>query len=281
MSDSSSSELVARLVTAAVGIPILLYLIFWAPKWGFYALVAAAGGVGVWEYCTMTYGETHRPGKIASILACEGVLATLFFAPSYVFEALLGAALLITVFFLFAFRDKKEVSRQIAFSLTALVNLGAFFGVLLLLHNHTHGSFWVLITLVTVWSSDTGAYFTGRAVGVHPLYEAVSPNKTIEGSLGGLLAAFVGAYACNLAFASLSSWETLSIGTLAMIAVPAAVLGQIGDLAMSVVKRAHEVKDSGSILYGHGGLLDRIDGLIFAAPWFYVCVIRILPHIHA
>jgi len=277
MSDSSS-DLVPRLATAAVGIPVLLYLIIWAPAWAFFGLVAAAGSISVWEYCSITYGDSHVSGKVVATAVTVGVLAALAFT-DYGLEALVGAVIVVASYFLLTFTDRERSSQQMASSIMAVVYGSLFLGLLVPLHAADQGAYWVILTLVTVWMSDTGAYFTGRAVGNHPLYASVSPNKTVEGAIGGLTGSFVGGLACNWIFPQIATWEPLGLGRLALLVVPAAVLAQIGDLAESLIKRAHDVDDSGSVLYGHGGLLDRIDGLIFAAPWFYVCVVHLLPHI--
>jgi phosphatidate cytidylyltransferase len=126
------------------------------------------------------------------------------------------------------------------------------------------GPAWVLMAMAVVWGSDTGAYFVGRAVGKHKLSRRVSPKKTIEGAVGGMLASIAAVFVFKYTLL-----EDLALWQVFAIAVPANVLGQIGDLCESVIKRAHGVKDSGVIIYGHGGLLDRIDALIFAIPWFY------------
>jgi phosphatidate cytidylyltransferase len=269
MSDDSS-ELFARIATAVVSIPLLVGLIFWT-TWGFFGLVLAAVGVTVWEYCSITYGDEHPPGKIVAIGLALGVTSVLHLTPEYLLEALLGAIGGTFLFFLFTFRDRERVSHQIGSSLTAIVYGALMLGVLGLLHDRPHGSVWVVLTMVTTWMSDTGAYFAGRSFGAHALYEEVSPNKSIEGSIGGIVGSVAGAAACNWGFAWIGDWTPLAVGSLLLLAIPGNILAQTGDLAESIIKRAHGVDDSGVIVYGHGGLLDRIDGLIFAAPWFYVC----------
>lgn len=278
MSDSSS-DLIPRLLTAGIGIPILLYVILGAPSWAFLILVAAAGGVGTWEYCSITYADEHTSGKVVTTAVGTGLFATYFFAPDYLLESVIAAAIIIASFFLLTFEDKERVSLQVSASMTALLYSNVFLGVLLLIHAVDGGPYWVVLTLVTVWMTDTTAYFAGRAFGKHPLYEKVSPKKTIEGSIGGILGAVGGALAANWIFFQVGTWEQIPVVSILILALPTAILEQIGDLSISLVKRSHEVKDAGAILYGHGGILDRIDGLIFAAPWFYVCVVRLLPHL--
>ena len=136
------------------------------------------------------------------------------------------------------------------------------------LHAHTDGGAWVLLSMFLAFLSDTGAYFAGRAFGKHKLSPALSPKKTIEGSVGGLVAAALGAVALQ---------QTLLAGRFPLIdavllAFVGAALGQAGDLLESMIKRSCGVKDSGNIMPGHGGLLDRSDALMFtgAATWLYV-----------
>jgi phosphatidate cytidylyltransferase len=124
----------------------------------------------------------------------------------------------------------------------------------------------VLFVLAVTWLGDTGAYFAGRFLGKHKLYAAVSPKKTWEGAVGGVDGALVAAIVMKLArFEDALPWLDL-----VLIAVPGAMLGQMGDLVESLFKRSTGVKDSGSILPGHGGILDRIDAVLFFAPYVFV-----------
>jgi phosphatidate cytidylyltransferase len=119
---------------------------------------------------------------------------------------------------------------------------------------------WVLLTMVLAWGSDTSAYFVGRKFGKTKLAPRISPKKTIEGSAGGLMASVVGAVVMSFFLPGLGAVDAVALGILAGAA------GQAGDLLMSVLKRSSGVKDSGGILPGHGGILDRADALAFTAP---------------
>lgn len=284
------SDLAPRLITAAVAIPILLYIIFVAPKWGFFALLVWAGATSVWEYCSITYGDTNRGGKVATTIVGIGAFSTLYWSPESFIFALCGATIAIFLYFLFRYQDQKTVSHEIGASVTGLVYGAILVGTLALLNRDagTAGPFWILLSLALVWISDTGAYFSGRAFGKRKLYEAVSPNKSVEGAIGGFLSTLAIAFGFNALFSLASdgvqtqllgmsflsvdlSWTPLTPVQVLILAIPANILAQIGDLAESLIKRAHGVKDSGTIVYGHGGILDRIDALIFAAPWVYYC----------
>ncbi|MFP4601011.1 MAG: phosphatidate cytidylyltransferase [Persicimonas sp.] len=268
-----SSNLVTRVVTAVVSIPILLAIIFLAPPWAAFALVTFAGLVTTWEYCSMTYGDEHRPGKVVATLLSGGVAATLYFVDDlqWFLFAVAASFLVIFLLFLFTYKDQKRVTHQIGSSLTGILYGGVVLATMSLLMRDggDAGPFWFVLVMIVVWSSDTGAYFAGRFLGKHKLYEAVSPNKTIEGSMGGLLASVGVAFLFNELFAMDASWVSMELWQVLVLAIPANLLSQVGDLCASLAKRAHEVKDSGRIFPGHGGMIDRIDGLIFAAPWFY------------
>jgi len=123
------------------------------------------------------------------------------------------------------------------------------------------GLAWVLLVILCTWIGDSGAYLVGRSLGKHKLAPVLSPKKTIEGSLGGLLGTIIVAVVVDAAFGmGLAAWATVVLGALLGAA------GQVGDLAESLMKRQAGVKDSGSIIPGHGGILDRIDALLFAFP---------------
>ncbi|MBF0622050.1 MAG: phosphatidate cytidylyltransferase [Magnetococcales bacterium] len=154
-----------------------------------------------------------------------------------------------------------------------------FFGVLyialplsmlLMVAQVAQGSDWIIYIFSILWSTDSGAYFVGKAIGKHKFSPRVSPNKTWEGTLGGLfMAALIGTGVAVFLELPMPLWHAV---TLSMIA---SSFGQIGDLAESYIKRVVKIKDSGNLIPGHGGLLDRLDSLLFAAPiiYFYTGVI--------
>jgi phosphatidate cytidylyltransferase len=127
------------------------------------------------------------------------------------------------------------------------------------------GSIWIFFLLAVIFASDTGAFYAGKFFGKHKLYEAISPGKTWEGAIGGLLSSLIIAFF----FLKIIPLHRLDINIL-ILAASLSVAGQIGDLSESMLKRNYGVKDSGHILPGHGGILDRIDGLLFCIPVLYV-----------
>jgi phosphatidate cytidylyltransferase len=128
---------------------------------------------------------------------------------------------------------------------------------------------WTILVFVVTWLNDTFAYFAGRFFGRHPMFPRVSPKKTWEGFAGGAVGSVVGALVVLAIFPA--GWlPGLGVAGCFVVGAVSAVLGPVGDLAESMLKRAAGVKDSGRLIPGHGGLLDRIDALLFVAPWVYV-----------
>ena len=257
-----------RLATAAVAIPLLFALVFYAPKWGFYALVFVATGVG----CLELFGMTHPKDKVAQALhtaTALGVSFALFWFGSDAKVLITIAALVPTVSMLVSLARLGEIETA-ALRMTA----GAFgplylLGLTLLSRVHiergSDGPAYVLMILAFAWGGDTGGYFAGRFLGKHKLYPAVSPKKTIEGAIGGLAGSVLGALgSCYFTLKSLPVMHGV------ILALVAGSLGQLGDLGESLLKRSTGVKDSGQIVPGHGGILDRVDALLMAATVVYL-----------
>ena len=147
--------------------------------------------------------------------------------------------------------------------LFGVVYIGAPFAVMVMIYDFNHGPLLLIFTLLAVWAADTSAYATGRLFGRRPLAPSVSPNKTIEGAIGGVAVT-------ALIFAALSFMPSLSMVQRIIFGSALAVAASLGDLFESWLKRRAGVKDSGTILPGHGGILDRIDSLLFVAPTSYL-----------
>ncbi len=262
---TAQSNLVMRVVTASVGAPAVLALLYLAPPWAFYLLVLGATLVGSLELFAMTHPH-DGPSRWAGVGLSLAASLTVFLchddpgALLALFAVLPLAALLLTLARLGAI----ETAALRAFALGAGPSLVAvplaLLGVLrLAAGNKGPGS--ALLAIGLAWFADTGAYFAGRFAGRHKLYEAVSPKKTVEGALGGLVSSIV--------------WALLGTGVFLRGVLPAShavvlglvggALGQAGDLGESLLKRSTGVKDSGNIVPGHGGILDRVDALLMTS----------------
>jgi len=133
------------------------------------------------------------------------------------------------------------------------------------------GKQWVLFLIATVWAGDISAFLSGSLFGRHKLYPKISPNKTFEGSAGGIVGSVFVALSFTLLFI-----PQLEIGLCILLAIGLGVLGQLGDLTESMLKRSAKVKDSGSLIPGHGGMLDRLDSFLFSAPFLHYSLLYLL-----
>jgi len=265
-----ASNLVVRLLTAAVAAPFLLYLMFWAPWWGFQVLVMSAVAIAASELFGMTMGK-DRVLEAYGVVASLAVATVLLFFPTppilvATFALLPMAGLL---FSLVRPDPIDKADRRLAWMIAGPLYIGLL-ATLGRLHMRDNGGGWVVLTMMLAWWGDTGGYFAGRAFGKHKLYEKVSPKKTIEGSIGGLAGSVLGALCAHYWYL-----QALPLVDGIILALIAGALGQAGDLCESLIKRSTGVKDSGFIVPGHGGLLDRVDALVFtsAATWLYATLI--------
>jgi phosphatidate cytidylyltransferase len=175
-----------------------------------------------------------------------------------------AATMLIAAAVLVRKQHLADAGRTLSYALAGLVYV-PMLGCVWPLLKHDFGPQWLFLALALAFSSDTLAYFAGRGFGKHKLYEAVSPKKTIEGSIGGLF----GGVIAMVGFGHYWLAPELPIVHAVVLGVIGSVLGQLGDLVESMIKRTFGIKDSGNVLPGHGGMLDRVDGLLFVAPLVY------------
>jgi phosphatidate cytidylyltransferase len=273
-------NLAQRFLVAVVAVPILLVVLYYhrpEPTW---ALIFVASLIAMHELFAMLLpAEDRRPAVVMGGLAVAAFYwldgTTLFgygeAVPRVVSAAtgptipLILAVVVPGLYYLFRFRDIPSVAARYAGTVTGIVYAGyltTYLAKLKLIPGA--GGDAVLIVLIVAWVADTGGYFAGRFLGKAKLYEAVSPKKTWAGAWGGLAGSLVGVAVLKLVTASWLSWLDV-----VLIAIPGGVLGQLGDLTESLLKRSVGVKDSGALLPGHGGLLDRIDAVLFIAPYVY------------
>lgn len=166
--------------------------------------------------------------------------------------------------FLFSIRDIRHSAAEAALLVMGIVYVPILLTHLVWLRALPHGIDWIFLMLVIVMSGDTAAYYVGSSLGKHKLYPVVSPNKSIEGAIGGLFGSLLGTFVVKFTF-----FPELTIVDCLVTALVLGILGQLGDLFESLLKRSFGVKDSGVIIPGHGGILDRLDSILFAAPAAY------------
>jgi phosphatidate cytidylyltransferase len=258
------SNLAIRLATAAVGAPLILLLLYKGPPWGFFLLTLVIGLIGVSEFLAMTHPGDRISQMWGMLLSILAACAVYFGHHRLIITVLVIVPLAGPLFTLVRLGDISTAAlRSCAMSLAPLfVPLPLAW---LAIMQRDHGPGWVVMSIMFAWFADSGGYFAGRFLGKHKLYEAVSPKKTVEGAIGGIGGAFVGA-----AMASLWYLPELPLTRSLPLALVACVLGQAGDLAESLIKRSTGVKDSGAIVPGHGGILDRVDALILTSATVYL-----------
>ena len=178
--------------------------------------------------------------------------------------SLTAVALIYAAFVLFDKEGLPDAGRTMAVGFCGLLYVPALAAVWAPLKGD-FGASWLLLALATAFGSDTMAYFAGRAFGKHKLYEAVSPKKTVQGAIGGLF----GGMLATVGLGSMWLIPEIPVWHAVLLGLVGSALGQIGDLVESMIKRTFGVKDSGNVIPGHGGLLDRTDALLFVAPLLY------------
>ncbi len=270
------SNLTNRLLSALVAIPALLALIYFGPPWGWALFLAVALVVGALEFFAMTH-PTDRVSQVIGVVLSLAVYGMFwgFGTDARVLLSVLLVYPMVALFVTLVRLGANETTGMRAFAMMfGPMWVGGGLATLALVRRDAgdSGPGFVILALVLSWFSDTGAYFAGRFLGKHKLYEAVSPKKTVEGAIGGLTAAIVGAIVGHFFYL-----RTVPLDHAIILAIVAGGLGQAGDLGESMLKRSFGVKDSGGIVPGHGGILDRVDALIVTGAFGYVYTLWFWP----
>ena len=265
----AKSNLAVRLLTAGVIAPLLLAVMFFGPAWAWYIVVIVACAIASQELFAMTH-PGDRIAQGIGILTTLGVSLTVYFFARDA-RALMTMLLLVTVAGvlvpLWRLGDIPSAAFRLMAGVAGPLYVGALLTTIGLLRRDMGdtGANHVLLVLMIAWLGDTGGYFFGRFLGKTKLYEKLSPKKTREGFVGSLVGSTLGA--CLGHFWYLPSLPLLhAIG----LGIVVGSLGQLGDLVESLIKRSTGIKDSGWVIPGHGGILDRIDAVLVASPLVYL-----------
>jgi len=266
-----------RVLTALILIPIVLLIVFLGPKqhWVFSAAVALVAALAGWEYLGLAQQRGANPPRISTTLALLALFAANFEWPDWTAGAfgVLSLALLILCTFR---RPVEQMMADASACIFCMFYVGFTLLTLISLHEQPNGPSLVVFLLCAVWAGDSTALYTGRAWGRHKMAPGISPGKSWEGAIGSVAGSLIAA-AILLALASYLQSRDIPVLSYPdepwywlVLAVVVNVAAQVGDLAESALKRSAGVKDSGSLLPGHGGVLDRIDALLLAAPvlWY-------------
>lgn len=258
-----------RVYTALVFAPLFYLLVRHLPVAAFFVLVVSAALLALAEFYRLHFREERVPIATALGLGSGGLVLTSMQWPGLVPERIVLLVMLIAVltYPLFSTRELKRSLVDSAVLVFGVLYIGITLGHLLLTRALEGGEFLIFFLFLVTWAGDTGAYYAGMGLGRRQLAPVISPNKTVEGLIGGLILAVVAALVARAWFLpSFSVTDCVAIGLLLTMA------GVLGDLTESALKRSAGVKDSGTVIPAHGGMLDRLDSLLLAAPAFYYYV---------
>ena len=276
-----------RTLTALLLIPPVVYLIGWSPQWLFVMAVVAAVVLGLREYFALCRAMGYKVfpwiGYVAGAALCVVQMPPVRWHFDPLTFTLLAILLLIPTIAMGRCRDLKDYLAATALTFFGILYIGLSLSCLIpirfdghLIGGNNLGGGWVqpvvgpepvLLLFLVIWAGDICAYAVGRPYGRTPFFARISPRKTWEGAVAGLAGSILAAWVFEHWF-----WKTGDAIAVILLAAWIAIAGQIGDLVESAIKRGANQKDSGTLLPGHGGFLDRIDSLLFAAPALWLAM---------
>jgi len=264
------SNLALRILSAIVLIPVVLATIIWAPAHAFAGFIGLFAALAGFEFGDITIGRQFRGHRFLVAALAAMVCAGVYLSTVFPWAPLVALILLVPITSISFMLDKSELARSVpaaAHTVAGAIYAGALFGCITLIFatGDPIGRCWVILLAAGTFVGDTMAYACGRAFGKRKLAPRISPGKTWAGAVGGGL----GTMAC-VALGKLTLLPDLQWIDLVLLGVPLAASCQFGDLAESFLKRGFGVKDSGKLIPGHGGVLDRCDGLMMGAPVVYL-----------
>jgi phosphatidate cytidylyltransferase len=263
----------AREITALVALPAIVWIIGWGHEYVFDAAIAGVCILAMYEFLDL---GRHK-GYVIPMSLCMAIM--LIILAAFIVEDLsveigmFAALLLIPASYVVTNKPLQDSLPSSAIAVLGTTYVGMLGGSLIRLRNDfPEGSKLIFFLLLVVWLGDSGAYYVGKSFGKHKLSPRISPKKTIEGLMGGVAASVITAVVIHFTF-----FETFPLVHAVIAGVILSIAGVIGDLAESMWKRSADVKDSGKLLPGHGGMFDRFDSILFTAPILY-CYWTLIVH---
>ena len=259
-----------RVLSAVALLPPFVLLVLLGTPLHFFLLVAIAILVGLHEFYAMAGAAGLRPLTLLGMAGGLLISGTQFFgaSPPWLASTLAGWTILLLICLLVESRDPKEAASRVAITLFGMIYVAGLLSVPPLLRAMGPGKIYVIYLVLVTWAGDVGAFYVGSSFGRRPLCQSISAGKTVEGSLGGLFCSVLASCLAKLLF-----WERLGAVQALSLGVGLGIMGQVGDLCESMLKRSFGVKDAGTLIPGHGGLLDRVDSLLFTGPVFFLAVL--------
>jgi phosphatidate cytidylyltransferase len=260
-------------IWAAFGfVPPVIFLLVVGPPFILTLMVLLATFLGLREFYTLTLPQSGWGEKLVgvglglllTIMVIHGNMKMIF--PFFVF-----LLLLLSIFFMGTLKNLETTISRMGIMFFGIFYIGFLLSHVSLIRNMAGGKHWVLFLILTVWAGDVSAFLFGSLFGRHKLYPRISPKKSYEGLAGGIIGSIVIALAYALLFI-----PQLKTGRCILLAIGLVVLGQLGDFTESMLKRGARVKDSGSLIPGHGGMLDRLDSFLFSAPFLHYSLLFLI-----
>jgi len=253
-------------------VPPIILLIILFPPFVLYLMVLLATFFGLREYTHLVLRNSKWVERamgigLGLVLSAIVSLGELKQIPPF----LVAALLILSVLFMGTSRDLSSTTSKMGMLLFGILFIGFLLAYVSLVRNMTNGRLWVLFLIVTVWTGDISALLGGASFGRHKLYPKISPKKTFEGLAGAIFGSIIVALAFVMLFI-----PHMNKGTCILLAAGIGFFGQLGDFTESMLKRSAQVKDSGNLIPGHGGMLDRLDSFLFSAPFLYYCLLYLL-----
>ena len=256
------------MISAIILLPIVILIVLKGGLFLFAALIALCSATGIYEFYRMALPTRKLELYLAAMAGSALVFVPLLNNDRLILPCIGVLFVSFSLLFLFRIRTIDIAAGEVALSLLAFIYIPFLLMHLVQLRQTTFGIQWILVIMLIVMTNDSAAYYSGSAFGKHRLYPLVSPKKSIEGAIGGLIGSFGGTMLAKFTF-----FPELTFIDAVLTAIVIGVVGQAGDLFESLLKRSFGVKDSGTIIPGHGGVLDRMDSIIFAAPITYYYVL--------
>jgi len=249
----TKSSLMKRILSAAVLIPLVLGIVQYGSLELFAILVLALVLVGWFEYVRMIRRMGVHGSPVLGGILCAALTAC-FYWNEYYLIWLAAAPVSLFIATVWAQRELKASLDHVGYTFLGVVYVSGLMSFLILLRAQEPGATLIYFLFVVIWLTDTGAFVAGKTMGKSPLAPKISPGKTVEGAIGGVVGSLAGGFLAQLTF-----WQNLPLNHCLIMALFCGIISQFGDLTESMFKRSAGVKDSGSLIPGHGGVLDRLD----------------------
>ena len=260
--------LVYRILSAIVLIPVVLWAVYKGGSF-YFAAVAIASLLAAHEFYSMMIRGGHRPSYPLGMALTALLLLDARYPPWQLSRLSLAAALILSLIWHLLQRETRNALVNWSLTLAGALYVGWLASHFISLRDLPQGMDWTALALLSTWACDTGAYSVGMAFGRRPFFPHISPHKTWEGAIGGWISGTVVAVLVG-------SFIGMGVGHSLILGVVIALAATFGDLAESLLKRQVGVKDSGRLIPGHGGMLDRIDSLLFTVVVVYYYVVRVM-----